>query len=484
MNKKKNVVLIIADDLGYWALGCYGNSDVISPNIDYLANNGKKFNNFFCVSPVCSPARASLYTGRIPSQHGIHDWLNEWYQGNTTENYLKDQLTFVDILSNTGYNCALSGKWHLGYSEKAQHGFKWWYCHQKGGGPYYNAPVYKNGKLVYEKEYITDVITDNALNFLDELVQEEKPFFISINYTAPHSPWDKDNHPQNILDLYKECKFKSCPRDSYHPWKTLKTFEGNEEERLEVLKGYFAAVTAMDNNIGRVMDFLNEKNILENTIVIFTGDNGMNMGHHGIFGKGNGTSPLNMYDTSVKVPFIIYEKGKASKEIDNMLSHYDFRHTLLDYLGIEDTKEDNINYPGKSFVDILTKNSFILDENVIIYDEYGPTRMIRNKEYKYIHRYPDGPYEFYNLLNDPDEKINEYDNEFYFEKIQEMRNKLEDWFLKYVNPEIDGSKLPVYGGGQRTLAGKWGKYSRNAFGKYDTRFIFTSDNKTINNKED
>lgn len=306
--KKSNVLLIVADDLGAWALGCYGNKDAITPNIDKLAKEGKIFENFFCVSPVCSPARASIFTGRIPSQHGIHDWLDEWENGTTTEDYLKGQSTFVDILSKNNYICCMSGKWHMGLAETPQKGFGYWYSHQKGGGPYYKAPMYKDGNLVHEEEYITDKITDYAIEFLDKIYENEKPFFLSLNYTAPHSPWDRKNHQEEILKLYENCKFESCPRDPYHPWKIAETFEGNEEERREILRGYFAALTSMDFNIGRVLDELEKKNILEDTLVIFTSDNGMNMGHHGIFGKGNGTSPLNMYDTSVKVPLLFIKR--------------------------------------------------------------------------------------------------------------------------------------------------------------------------------
>ena len=199
--KKNNVILIIADDLGAWALGCYGNQDAITPNIDKLAKEGKIFENFFCVSPVCSPARASIFTGRIPSQHGIHDWLDEWEKGVTTEDYLKGQSTFVDILSQNGYTCCMSGKWHMGLAETPQKGFNDWYSHQKGGGPYYKAPMYKDGNLIYEDDYITDKITDYGIEFLNRIYKKEKSFFLSLNYTAPHSPWDRKNHQEEILKL-------------------------------------------------------------------------------------------------------------------------------------------------------------------------------------------------------------------------------------------------------------------------------------------
>lgn len=478
MKRKTNVILAVADDLGYWALGCYGNKEAITPNIDRLAKGGKLFQHFFCVSPVCSPARASIFTGRIPSQHGIHDWLEEWENGATTEHYLKGQSTFVDVLNQHNYICAMSGKWHLGMADKPQCGFHYWYSHQRGGGPYYNAPMYKDGELIKEPDYITDKITDYGLDFIEKHYQDDRPFFLNLSYTAPHSPWDRANHPPEILDLYRDCEFNSCPRDPYHPWKIFETFEGNEEERLEVLKGYFSALTSMDFNLGRIIQSLEEKQILQDTLIIFTSDNGMNMGHHGIFGKGNGTSPLNMFDTSVKVPFIMYHQGKLQpSSVESLHSHYDLRQTILAYLGLQDNTQDKVRYPGVNFLSTLRDTtSDETDENsIVIYDEYGPTRMIRTRDYKYIHRYPDGPYEFYDLRNDPDEQYNQITHPDYQETIATMRKQLHCWFNQYVNKEIDGAVLPVYGGGQRTLAGEWGGYAADTFNKYQTKFIFSAE---------
>ncbi|MPQ44556.1 sulfatase-like hydrolase/transferase [Clostridium tarantellae] len=505
MNKKTNVLFIITDDQGYWSLGSYGNKDAITPNLDNLANNGIRFDNFFCVSPVCSPARATIYTGRIPSQHGIHDWLNDWSTGGVqtqylnwksvssecsnvfewnnvkpTEEYLKGQSTFVDVLANNGYNCAFSGKWHLGASQKPQKGFKHWYCHQKGGGPYYNAPMFKDGNLIKVKEYITDSITDYGLEFLENQKNSNEPFFLNLNYTAPHDPWDSSNHPKDLLDLYNNSEFNSCPIEENHPWKIHWTFNGNNEQRKEVLKGYFASITSVDNNIKRVLDKLKELGELENTLIIYTSDNGMNMGHHGIYGKGNGTSPVNMYDTSVKVPFFVTKFGDIKPRVcSDLLSHYDIRHTLLDYLNLEDSIEDDIDLPGKSFADILRNKDLEVNEDIVVYDEYGPTRMIRTKEFKLIHRYPAGPHELYDLVNDPNEKVNLINDSSKKTVIQKLRKDLKSWFIKYVNPEIDGATLPVFGGGQIGFAGLWGD-GQGLFKKYNTNFIFSGDGKLKN----
>ena len=143
-------------------MGCSGNEEIITPNLDKLAAEGMRFENFFCASPVCSPARASLLTGRIPSQHGVHDWIRDDNKKQEDIEYLAGQTAYTDILAQEGYVCGLSGKWHLGKSSVPQKSFTHWFAHKSGGGPYYGAPFYREGRLVYEPGYVTDVITDDA----------------------------------------------------------------------------------------------------------------------------------------------------------------------------------------------------------------------------------------------------------------------------------------------------------------------------------
>ena len=138
-----NILFILSDDQGPWAMGCSGNPEIRTPNLDRLAASGIRFENFFCTSPVCSPSRASLITGRIPSQHGVHDWIRagnmpgEHQQESEAIDYLAGQLAYTEILAANGYICGLSGKWHLGDSINSQKGFSHWYVHERGGGPYY-----------------------------------------------------------------------------------------------------------------------------------------------------------------------------------------------------------------------------------------------------------------------------------------------------------------------------------------------------------
>lgn len=446
--------MILTDDQGAWAMGCAGNPDVKTPNLDRLAESGVRFTNFFCTSPVCSPARASLFTGKMPSQHGIHDWLRHENEQETTTEYLKGQISYTDILSRNNYTCGISGKWHLGHSTKPQKSFSHWYVHASGGSAYHNAPMIRNGKLVQEPGYITDLITDDGIEFIELQSTKSNPFYLSVHYTAPHDPWI-NQHPKKYVALYDDHTFESCPKNPEHPWSTT-NYRDNHEANLT---GYFASITAMDYNIGRIIDTIEALNLREDTLIFFLSDNGFNFGHHGIWGKGNGTFPQNMYDTSVKVPAIMSHPGRIpqGKVSDELVSGYDFMPTILDYVGLENPAANEL--PGSSFlpniIDCTMENNNRND--IVIYDEYGPVRMIRTKEWKYIHRYPDGPHELFHLIEDPEENINLIDAPDKDDVVALMKDKLERWFVKYVDPSIDGTREPVKGAGQSGLAGSGGK---------------------------
>lgn len=438
-----NIIFILSDDQGPWAAGCYGNPEIRTPNIDHLAQTGVRFNNFFCASPVCSPARASLLTGMIPSQHGVHDWIRDGNMPPDPSQYLEGLICYTDILAGNGYTCGLSGKWHLGDSLIPQHGFSHWFCHQRGSGPYNDAPMVRNGKAMTAPGYITDAITDDSLDFIEG--NKERPFYLSVHYTAPHSPWT--GHPRDIVESYNDCPFESCPQEPLHPGAgpLTQASYGNRE----LLKGYFAAVTVMDENIGRIIAKLEELNLWEKTLLVFSSDNGFSCGHHGFWGKGNGTFPLNMYENSIKVPMIFSHPGTlpGGHVVDVMASQYDFMPTLLDCIGLERIQNDSL--PGRSFLSALKGNTTDGHEKIVIFDEYGPVRMIRTREWKYVHRYPYGFHELYDLVHDPFERKNLIDDSSKTALIKELRHQLAAWFEKYVNPRMDGTRFPVTGSGQK-----------------------------------
>ncbi|KAJ5190909.1 choline-sulfatase [Penicillium cinerascens] len=451
---RPNILFIVADDLGAWAVRCAGNHEIHTPNIDKLAAEGVRCDNFFCASPVCSPARASILTGRIPSQHGVHDYIRS---GNvnkekTAIEYLAGQPSYTEILADGGYSCALSGKWHLGNSRVPQKGFNRWFSIARGGCSYKRPDVVVNGDVRFEDGYITNFITENGISFMQEMSQEKKPFYLSVHYTAPHSPWERSEHLEQYLSLYDNCAFTSVPELPIHPCQVDSCPHGEKEERKELLRGYYAAITAMDNGIGQLMQELDRLGIREDTLVAFISDNGMNMGHHGIWGKGNATSPLNVFDTSIKIPAIFRQPGviPPGGTISDLLSQYDIFPTILEYTGLEPAVQQDL--PGTSFVPLLKRKGQLGRKEVVIYDEYGPVRMIRTSDWKYVHRYPHGPHELFDLVNDPGETDNRFDDKGLVQIRDGLRKRLGVWYARYVRPEFDGIYAAVTGFGQKGLA--------------------------------
>jgi arylsulfatase A-like enzyme len=220
--------------------------------------------------------------------------------------------------------------------------------------------------------------------------------------------------------------------------------------------------------VGRILGWLGDRGQRDNTLILFMSDNGMNMGHHGIYGKGNGTFPQNMYDTSVKVPALVSQPGQVPQGIvsDAMLSQYDLMPTLLDWLGFE--HPDAARLPGQSFAPLLRGQALPTREAVVVlgegrcsqdavFDEYGPVRMIRTREWKYVHRYPYGPHELYNLVNDPGEQQNLIEDRAYQHLVRDLKAGLEEWFVRHVDPRLDGTHEAVTGKGQLGLAGPAGQ---------------------------
>lgn len=476
---KPNIILILTDDQGYWSLGCTGNKEIRTPNIDALAAEGTNLSNFFCTSPVCSPARASLLTGRIPSQHGVQDWLRQGLgesHGDIPVEYLEGIVGYTDLLAGNGYTCGISGKWHLGATCYPQKSYSHWFVTLGGSGTYHDAEAYRGTERVKTEGYLTDVITDDALNFIDACCERDdgKPFYLNLTYTAPHSPHVDQHKPEYVDYYYNNATFADVPQDRVHPGSVhfphdiaySTKFASHEREYLtlrDLLSGYYAAVQGVDDGVGRVIAKLEERGIRDNTLIIFTSDNGFSCGQHGIWGKGNATMPLNLFDTAVKVPCIFSLPGRVKSGMvsDSLLSAYDFMPTLLDVAGIENPEADRL--PGRSFWPLLTEGKEeTYHEAVTVFDEYGPNRMIRTKEWKYIHRYPYGPHELYDLVHDSAEQFNliaenrffHYGPEFIAQKQAEMKALLDAWFLQYVIPEIDGSKEPICGRGQLCKLGK------------------------------
>lgn len=448
---RPNLIVIMTDDQGPWALGAAGNHEIVTPNLDDLAERGLRLDRFFCASPVCSPARASLYTGEIPSGHGVHDWLSGGHVGDDRIDYLAGKTLLTDVLADAGYRCGLSGKWHLGANDQPRKGFVRWFAHQTGGGPYYGAPVVRDGELTTQNGYLTYAITDEARDFIESETANDDPFFLAVHYTAPHAPWI-GNHPSELTALYQDCEFDTCPQPPLHPWARVRDGMLTEAEAdlHAALTGYFASITGVDRGVGDLLETLRRHELDEHTLVVFTSDNGFNCGHHGFWGKGNGTYPQNMYDESVLVPAIFHQPGRVpgGRVSSDLLSAYDVFCTLLEYVGVP--YEPNVKSPGASFAGLLTDDpSWHGADRIVVHDEYGPVRMIRTQEWKYVRRAPGGPDELYDLVDDPGEETNLVADATHADRLARMSTQLDQWYDRYGDPQHDGRDLPVTGWGQR-----------------------------------
>lgn len=427
-DRRPNVIFIMSDDQGQWTLGCYGNSEIRTPNLDRLAASGVRLTRAFCTTPVCSPSRATFLTGRIPSQHGIHEWIDKENTGPEAKEFLKEEIGYTKILARHGYICGFSGKWHLGDSLKKQQGFSFWFVHPRGSGKYNDHPMIDRDRQAPTTGYMTSVITDKALEFIE--LNRGRPFYLNVHYTAPHTPWI--GHPQKLVDYYKSLPLTSFPRESMHPWASaLQEHLGNRESMAQ----YAASITAMDENIGRILQRLHDLGLRRNTLVIFTSDHGFNFGHHGLVGKGNASTPRNMYETSMLIPLIFSHPSRLPAGItrDEMVSAYDFMPTLLEYLGLRVPQKRNL--PGRNYAPLLL-GRYMRWQNVV-YGEYGTVRMIRTDQWRYVHRYPDGPHELYDLGNDPRESKNLVRDADQRDRLRNLRQRLEAWFTKYAEPSSD-----------------------------------------------
>jgi arylsulfatase A-like enzyme len=431
-----NLLFILSDNHGAWTLGCYGNKEIRTPNIDRLAAEGMLFTRAYCNNSVCSPSRATFLTGLIPSQHGVHSYIPNAAQiGPKAYCTIKEFRTLPKILSESGYTCGLSGKWHLGDNLHPQEGFTYWYA--KAGGhttTFYNDEMIWQGKVYNEPKYTTDAITDHAVEFLEQ--NRDKPFFLYLTYNAPYGLGKvvNEEHTNRHTAYYADKNMDSFPREKVSPW--LKA-NRNAVNNVKSMRSYAAAISGLDDGIGRVMETLKRLGLDKNTLVVFAADQGLNAGHGGYWGMGDHSRPINTQEATVRIPLIFRQPGiiPAGKTSDLMVENHDFLPTVLDYLGLKEKTPTSPPLPGKSFAPALFGTNLAWEN--VIYHEFENTRMIRTPKWKLTIRHPYGPDELYDMERDPDEK----ENLFYVPRFaatkKELRQKLDRFFAKYVDPKYD-----------------------------------------------
>lgn len=440
-----NFVVILTDDQGRWAMP-HRMPELVMPNLQQFLSESLELDQFYCASPVCSPSRASMLTGRMPSAHGVHDWLiGGRHPDAYPDRYLEGQPTTPEVLQRYGYQCALSGKWHVGDSRRPAPGFEFWYAHRYGGGPYYGAPIWLDGAPAEEPRYFTEAVVDNALDFLATR-DRQRPFYLQVNFTAPHDPWI-DNHPSELVELYAGTNFPSVPREQPHPWVQPRKadFAAAFADPHPHLAGYCAALTAVDIGLGKIIRTLQEQSLADSTVVIYLSDNGFSCGHHGIWGKGNGTRPLNFWDNSVRVPCVARLPGGAKGSSNALLSNASLHRTICDLAKVE--ASDDEWGAGSSFARILREGGDDGEETVLVTSEYGGARMLTDGRMKLVERLG-GPGEMYDMSVDPEERTNLFDLESHRRERERLSRLLAERFDHDTRPGVSGWDRPVTGFGQ------------------------------------
>jgi arylsulfatase A-like enzyme len=422
--------MFMTDDHGAWALGSYGCGEMRTPNIDALAAGGARFTRAFACTPVCSPSRMTYLTGRLPSHHHVQDWLRPADSfGERSRRWLEGHPTYSEALARAGYRLGMSGKWHMGHDELAQAGFTFWNTVPGGGGPYRDPEFFHNGERIRRSGYKTDLVTDAALEFLDQA--KDGPFFLLVPYYAPHTPFDYQ--PEEYRKPYENARFSCFPDSPVHPWQNrgLRPHHGNRASML----AYSALITGVDHNVGRVVRRLEELRRRGDTLIVFTADQGWNAGHHGVWGKGNGTWPFNMYEESIRVPLIWNHPGRIRPGLapSPMVSSYDFFPTILDYLGVEAPPDPR--RVGRSYAPFLSGRE--PRGNNRLFFEYSFVRAVRTANLKLVQRTKEWPSEMFDLEADPGETRNVIGLPEYAGQAAALREELDAFFRQAGAPPIE-----------------------------------------------
>jgi arylsulfatase A-like enzyme len=439
--RRPNIVLIVTDNHGAWTLGCYGNREIRTPNIDGLASEGMRFTRAYCAHTLCSPSRATILTGLLPSQHGVHYCPPEpdvKPEELSRPSLIGEFETLPRILSQSGYVCGLTGKWHLGDYLRPQEGFRTWYTLAGGHTlTFDNARVVWQGQVRTEPLYLTEAITDHAVEFIQQ--NRSEPFFLLLTYNGPYgvSSCFTQSHQNRHTAFYADKPLTSFPREQVHPWQKYRRELINNDVAI---RGYAAAVSGVDDGVGRVLKTLTDLGLDKETLVIFTSDQGFNGGHGGMWGMGEHTFPVNTREPTVRIAFIARQPGRipAHSVSDRMISTYDFLPTLLHYVGLGDKMPTSPRRPGRDFTPLLEGKTIAWDD--VIFHDFDTTRMIRTPRWKYTRRYPSGPDELYDMERDPEERHNLIDQPETEDIQKQLRSALEKFFDKYADPKYDRTR--------------------------------------------
>ena len=450
-SRRPNILFIMSDDHASHAISAYGSRINQTPNIDRIAKEGIRFNNCFCTNSICTPSRATILTGTYNHVNNVTT-LSSKLDGRLT--------TFPKLLQAEGYQTAIVGKWHLGHGGHADPtGFDYWNV-LPGQGLYHDPEMIDMGEKKVYPGYVTDIITDLSLNWLKER-DPKQPFMLMTHHKAPHRPWDPDEklmhlyqntdipEPETFHDDYsnrasaaKEAKMRvdrdMTDRDLKYPVpEGLTSAEEKQWKYQRYIKDYLRCVASIDNNVGRMLDYLDQEGLAENTIVVYTSDQGFFLGDHGWYDK------RFMYEESLRMPFVMrYPREIEAGSInDDMILNLDFAQTFLDCTDVDQTDE----MQGRSFRPLMNGKT-IEDWRTSMYYRYWMHLAhhhvyahygLRTHDHKLIYYYADGlgtpgsaddpkppEWELFDLKKDPHEINSVYDNPDYSEIQAQLTSEL------------------------------------------------------------
>lgn len=417
---RPNILFIVTDDQGPWALGAAGESQAITPTMDRLAREGARFTQAFSPTPVCSPARASIMTGRYGTEFGITDHIFQRVEPNLGLDPAVP--TWPRLLQQAGYATALFGKWHLGGMPEfhpTRHGYGTFVGFPAGSIRPRDPTLEKDGAAAKREGMAVDLLTDESIAWMERR-DPRRPFALSLHYREPHAPY----LPVRDEDWAVVAGLQVALREPEFP--------GLDTARAErLMREYLAAVAALDRCLARLLAALVRLDLDRDTVVIYTSDHGYNLGHHGLHFKGNAQWDLlkpealppgtvnvpaiqrpNLFDTSVKVPLLVRWPGviQPGRVISRTVSHLDWFPTLLELAGVPPPRDSKVR--GRTLVPLFKADVPGWDDS--LYAEYsmkhGATahlRMWRTPEWKLIRDFANSERdELYRLADDPEEKRN------------------------------------------------------------------------------
>lgn len=458
--KRPNILFIFSDDHGYQALSCYGSKVNQTPNLDRIAKEGMRFDRCFVTNSICGPSRAVILTGK-------YSHLNGFIRNGNTFNGA--QQTVSKLLAKAGYQTAMIGKWHL---RSDPTGFDYWNV-LIGQGPYYNPPMKTAEGVTQHTGYTTDIITDHALDWLKNKRDDDKPFLLMYQHKAPHRNWQPGPkhltkyddvmipEPETLFDDYRNrasparnqemtverhlspndlklVRQRSLNDEQHAVWDKAygpknEAFEKANLQGKDLIrwkyqryaKDYLRCIDSVDDNVGRVLDYLDETGLAENTVVIYSSDQGWYLGEHGWFDK------RWMYEESFRTPLMVRWPGKVmpGSVSSNMVMNLDFPELFLDIAGV--SIPDDMQ--GRSFKSILEGNTPSDWRKSVYYHYYefpGAHSVakhygVRTERHKLIHYYDLDEWELFDLEKDPNELNSVYGDEDYATVLTSLRKELQ-----------------------------------------------------------